>query len=160
MPLYRLLYRSEIALVGSDRDVERKISAIVAASLVSNAKVGLTGALSFTSGVFIQALEGEADAVEVTFERICRDLRHKSVRLLEFTLAQERAFPEWAMTRVAGSPGETSFQPLLGGFGAEAFETAAPATIIALMRSLIITGQRRADGSAAMNQTRRTPSST
>lgn len=100
MPLYRLLYQSEMALSGAEEVRDTQIDLIVAASTRSNARDGLSGAMIAEKGVFIQALEGPLNALEATFERICSDLRHRHVRLVDFAAAEERVFPEWSMVRV------------------------------------------------------------
>ena len=100
MIIQRLLYRSDNALTGLAEDVNRAIEQIIAGSRRRNEASGITGALMFSSGVFIQVLEGPVGAVEATFERICLDLRHRHVRLLELAIAEERVFAEWAMVQV------------------------------------------------------------
>src|SRR3712207_6695481 len=100
MSLYRLLYRSEIALLGSPEVVDSQINEIVRAATRANVRIGLSGALIASDGVFIQALEGPLVWVEKTFEKICMDLRHKHVKLIEFAAAESQVFPEWAMVRV------------------------------------------------------------
>lgn len=97
--LYRLLYRSEAAIPGSGQTVEAAVDGIVRASGEANAAAGITGSLVFTAGTFIQTLEGPLEAVEATFERICRDLRHRQLQLLAMTTADRRVFAEWAMVR-------------------------------------------------------------
>ena len=97
--LYRLLYRSEAVIPGSGQTVEATVDSIVRGSGAANAAVGITGSLVFTSGTFIQALEGPLGSVEATFERICRDLRHRQLQLLAMTTADRRVFADWAMVR-------------------------------------------------------------
>ena len=104
MTIHRILYQSESLLTGTEREVRGRVDAIVAAAQQSNTASGLTGALLFTDGLFIQALEGEAQALETTFERICRDRRHRRVVLHEFSEAPGRVFAGWGMTAVAGDP--------------------------------------------------------
>jgi hypothetical protein len=99
MHLCRLLYRSEAAIPGSRQAVEAVVDGIVRSSSKSNATAGITGALVFASGTFIQALEGSVRSVEATFERICCDLRHRQFQLLAVTTASSRVFSDWAMVR-------------------------------------------------------------
>lgn len=101
MTVHRLLYRSEVGLVGTAADIGQQIAEIVRLSEARNAAVGLTGALLLTRGVFIQALEGPLTAIEATFERICCDLRHRRVELLELAQADSRVFAEWSMARIS-----------------------------------------------------------
>jgi hypothetical protein len=98
--LFRILYRSRCAIEGSDLAVEEQVERLLAQSKAGNAKNGVTGALMLTASTFVQALEGPAAALEETFERICRDLRHVDVQLLEFSQIPERAFGGWSMSRV------------------------------------------------------------
>jgi len=136
MPIHRILYQSESLLTGTEREVRGRMDAIVAAAQRSNTANGLTGALLFTDGLFIQALEGEARALEATFERICRDLRHRRVVLHEFSGAPGRVFAGWDMTAVPGAPGAAGlFTP--GGAGAPraARNSTLASAAIALMRA-------------------------
>jgi hypothetical protein len=53
--------------------------------------------LLYSDGNFMQALEGEAAAVEQTFARIMRDERHSGlIELTRFEIAK-RQFSEWSM---------------------------------------------------------------
>lgn len=100
MPFHRLLYRSEANLAGSDADIQQQIAEIVAGAAAGNEAAGLTGALLYAGGIFVQALEGPPATVELTFERICCDHRHRRMELLEFVHAENRTFAEWSMARV------------------------------------------------------------
>ncbi len=103
IPFHRVLYQSESLITGTETDVRSQVTAIVAAAQRRNEHDGLTGALLFVDGLFIQALEGEASKLEAAFERICRDLRHRRIVLHEFSEAPERAFAGWAMVEVPGT---------------------------------------------------------
>ena len=101
MLIHRLLYQSDCAVAGTPAQVEATVQAIVRFSQLANQAAGLTGALMFSSGVFVQVLEGPLLALEATFERICSDLRHKRVRLLDLAVTEERAFEDWSMVSIA-----------------------------------------------------------
>ena len=103
MPFHRLLYQSESLIIGTETDVRSQVASIVAAGHSRNERDGLTGALMLVDGLFVQALEGEVGKLEATFERICRDLRHRRVVLHEFSEASERVFAGWAMVEVPGT---------------------------------------------------------
>ncbi|HEY0205165.1 MAG TPA: BLUF domain-containing protein [Acetobacteraceae bacterium] len=103
MRFHRLLYQSESLITGTETDVRGQVTSIVAAARHRNERDGLTGALLFVDGLFIQALEGNVGKLEATFERICRDLRHRRVVLHDFSEAQERVFAGWAMVEVPGT---------------------------------------------------------
>jgi hypothetical protein len=53
--------------------------------------------LIHAEGSFLQVLEGPADAVQKTFERIERDPRHHQVLRLFNAAKTERSFAEWTM---------------------------------------------------------------
>lgn len=100
MNIHRLLYRSEANLDGSDASIQQQISEIVARAAIKNEAKGLTGALFYAGGIFVQALEGDLPTIEETFERICCDHRHRRLDLLELVNAESRMFAEWSMARV------------------------------------------------------------
>ncbi|MEA1834280.1 BLUF domain-containing protein [Methylobacterium durans] len=145
MPIHRLLYRSDVHLLGTEASIRQQIAEIVRASEVRNAAHDLTGALLHTRGVFVQALEGPLPAVEATFERICCDLRHRRVELLEFVHAEARIFGEWSMAGIRADRTIQKLFPCLGG-EEESPEPASAQATIGLMRSLLVTGS--SDGSA------------
>jgi len=70
---------------------------ILRQSCKNNARNGVTGLLLHAGGNFLQVLEGEAEAVDHTFNKILQDSRHTGVlKLLRFDIA-ERQFPDWSM---------------------------------------------------------------
>ena len=136
MPVHRILYQSESLLTGTETDVRRQVAGIVAASKLRNGRDGLTGALLFTNGLFIQALEGEAAALEATFERICRDVRHRRVVLHEFSEAAEQVFAGWSMAAVPGAAaGDGAVFSVAGDGGRPGRNTALAGAALDLMRA-------------------------
>jgi len=80
---------------------------ILAASRRNNARDGLTGLLYADGRRFLQALEGEAPAVERALERISADPRHRAVVVLSCRDVEAREFGTWSMAeRVAGADGD------------------------------------------------------
>lgn len=138
MFIHRLLYRSDSSLTGSPEAIERQVEAIVDASLAANAAAELTGALLFESGTFMQVLEGPIDAVEATFERICGDLRHRRVRLLEFAVAEGRIFAEWGMARVTPSPELADLSRTIGVTQEARLDVAAASAAVRTMRDRLL----------------------
>ena len=104
MTTYRLVYYSENRLQKAG-SAAGEIESILAASRRNNELVGVTGALMFSGGYFVQVLEGEQEAVEATFERIQQDSRHGSVQLVAFEPVAEQSFRNWSMAYI-GKPGE------------------------------------------------------
>lgn len=78
-------------------------AAILAASRRNNARDGITGLLYADGRRFLQALEGEAPAVEAALARIAADPRHRAIVILSSREIEHREFGLWAMAeRVAG----------------------------------------------------------
>ncbi len=75
---------------------------ILRASRRNNPAVGVTGALLYAEGNFMQVLEGPAEAVESVYLRVRRDDRHRGVLTLIDAAVAERAFPDWSMGFVHG----------------------------------------------------------
>jgi hypothetical protein len=140
MSLYRLLYRSEIALSGSSEEVHDQIDRIVDASARGNAACDLTGALVASGGVFIQVMEGPLPALEAVFEKVCSDLRHRRVQLIELAAAEERAFPEWRMVRVAQEAEVAEFCRVIGSRDTIRLDVSTTQALVALMRSSLVSG--------------------
>lgn len=139
MPLHRLLYRSEANLAGSDADIQQQIAEIVAAAAAGNEAAGLTGALLYAGGIFVQALEGPPATVERTFERICCDHRHRRMELLEFVHAENRTFAEWSMARVTVDQQVARLVTGVTIFDAPSTDEGMSAqAIIQLLRSLLL----------------------
>jgi hypothetical protein len=143
MMIQRLLYRSDCVLSGTPQVVDHKVDEIVEAARTANQAAGITGALMLSSGVFIQVLEGPVAAVEATFERICCDLRHRHVRLLELAVAEERVFGDWAMVQVTPTLQLAQLCPSVGAGAARLDATTANAAI-QMMRTLLLTKSRPA----------------
>ena len=139
MLLSRLLYRSDAALAGSAEEIENQVAFLIEASRAANAAAGLTGALLIASGVFVQALEGPTKVVEAVFERICCDLRHRRVRLLELAVVDERVFGEWSMARVPVAE-LASFGPVLGSAETARLDSSTAGIALETMRTLLRTG--------------------
>jgi len=62
-----------------------------------NARDDITGALICRDDLYLQLLEGPAEAVAAAYARIRRDDRHIEVRPLTRRLVEERLFGAWAM---------------------------------------------------------------
>jgi hypothetical protein len=96
--LVRLLYASRAA-TSVDPD---EVNAILKQSKAWNAAEGITGVLCFcfTSGIFMQVLEGGRGPVNRLYHRIARDPRHSGVELLSYEEIGERSFAGWTMGQV------------------------------------------------------------
>lgn len=94
--LVRLMYASR-AVPAVDQE---ELLAILKKSKANNAKSGITGALCFSEGVFLQVLEGGRTAVSKLYNRIASDDRHADVVLLNYDEIEERRFSGWSMGQV------------------------------------------------------------
>jgi hypothetical protein len=79
---------------------QEELIAILKKSKVNNPRSGITGALCFSEGVFIQVLEGGRAAVNKLYNRIANDERHADVVLLNYEEIDERCFSGWSMGQV------------------------------------------------------------
>lgn len=148
MFIHRLLYRSDAALIGTDDEMDDQVLAIAEASRRANEAAGLSGALLLSSGTFIQALEGPIDAIEETFERICGDLRHRRVRLLQLAVVEDRLFGEWSMSRVTPTGELARLGPTLDAEGVRLDATKANAAL-QMMRTRLLAEHRQPSRLAA-----------
>jgi len=62
-----------------------------------NVRDGITGSLVCRQDIYLQLLEGPAEAVEACFARIAQDDRHLDVQLKVKREVEARLFPDWAM---------------------------------------------------------------
>ena len=98
--MIRLIYistaRSELSTV--------ELEGILRISRRNNAAVGVTGLLIVGGRRFLQALEGPADAVVQTYDRIKADARHFATVTLGNQPIAQRDFPGWAMGHQHSKP--------------------------------------------------------
>jgi hypothetical protein len=79
---------------------QEELVAILRKSKSNNPKLGVTGVLCFSEGIFLQALEGGRSAVNQLYNRIASDARHTQVELLNYAEIGERRFAGWSMGQV------------------------------------------------------------
>lgn len=95
--LVRLMYASR-AVPAVDQE---ELVSILKKSKANNHQSGVTGALCFSEGIFIQVLEGGRSAVNQLYNRIASDARHADVVLLSYEEIEERRFAGWSMGQVS-----------------------------------------------------------
>lgn len=93
MSLCALVYVSLAEKEMSDQDLQ----ILLKFARIKNERLGITGLLLYRDGFFMQALEGEEEAVDGLFARIRQDTRHRDVLLLYKETIRDRAFPDWTM---------------------------------------------------------------
>ena len=94
--LVRLMYASRAA----DSVSQDELVAILRKSKANNPGIGVTGVLCFSSGIFLQVLEGGRNAVSKLYNHIAVDPRHHDVVLLSYEEIGERSFSGWSMGQV------------------------------------------------------------
>lgn len=112
------------------------LSSILHTSRTRNPRFGITGALCFLDGAYMQYLEGEEREVRALYAAIERDRRHQSPRLLEFVGIPARFFPAWSMALLKWDKRlETLFHGLATGQVLDLYETPG-ADAAAIFRAL------------------------
>jgi hypothetical protein len=117
---YQLIYSSESSTPMQMDELEE----VLLQARVSNGSKGITGALVYVEGVFLQILEGEKDVVRQLMARIAQDVRHQTVTVLKECEADSASFSDWKMAYVsatadqvaqwAGLSGATDIPKILG----------------------------------------------
>ena len=90
--LKHLIYSSRP--FGFDQNI---LNGILVTSVDNNKRDQITGALICRSDLYLQYLEGPADSINETFDKIQHDDRHVEIRVLKEGIHAERLFPKWAM---------------------------------------------------------------
>ena len=70
---------------------------ILQTSRRKNAALGVSGALLYAGGNWMQVLEGEQGAVETLFDSISHDPRHRGLLVLIRGRQETRQFRDWSM---------------------------------------------------------------
>lgn len=98
-PLASVLYRSKATGPVSPAQLD----SLVARAQRRNSDNGITGALYFGEGSFLQWLEGDPAIVHDLFDAIGRDQRHGGIRILACGPVTERMFSGWGLRLVTTS---------------------------------------------------------
>lgn len=77
---------------------------ILAHARRSNATNGITGALVYAEGIFLQILEGDKLKVQHLMAKIERDVRHETVTILREGEVPAAIFGSWKMAYVSATP--------------------------------------------------------
>ena len=103
-PLIRLLYASR----ASSGTSYGALLGIMDHARDKNSMSNITGMLCYGSGQFLQALEGERQAVSNLYHRIAPDPRHTECQLIAVVEIGQRAFAEWSMKVVNWDDGASA----------------------------------------------------
>lgn len=101
--LERAVYRSRATLLPDAEVIGGAIDDIVEAARANNARDGVTGALVYSDGVFMQALEGSPAALDATLARIGKDRRHTDLHVLRRDTISGRMFPDSPLAFVSSA---------------------------------------------------------
>ncbi len=93
--LERLAYRSR-ATVSVDSLL--LIADILAVSQRNNRRDGISGALTYSDGVFFQVVEGYPEDLDRLLRRLADDPRHSGITVVHRAPVAGRLFGEWSMT--------------------------------------------------------------
>ena len=96
---YQIIYSSKSATPMQTDDLEE----ILESARESNTDAGITGALVYVDGFFLQILEGEARAIEALMARIAKDVRHETVTVLKQGEITTSVLSEWRMAYVGAT---------------------------------------------------------
>jgi len=91
---------------------DAEVGSILEHSRANNQRNGLTGALLYHRGRFVQILEGPKEVVAARFAIIAADPRHRDVQVMRELWIGERQFAEWTMA--FRSPDDESVKRLDG----------------------------------------------
>ena len=70
----------------------------------NNTNSGITGALVYVDGFFLQILEGDKNSVLELMRRISDDVRHETMTILQAGDIPGSTFADWKMAYVGASP--------------------------------------------------------
>ena len=109
--------KSIIYISKSTKEVTHPLlDSILQTSRLNNRRTGITGMLVVRHGRFLQLLEGSKEAVELLFDKIRNDPRHRQVQVLGACETSERITPAWDMALVAAESNPESTEQILSLF--------------------------------------------
>ena len=97
---YQFVYSSVAVTPMQTDDLEE----LLAHARRGNAARGITGALVYAEGIFLQIIEGDKDQVLDLMAEIRRDIRHESVAVLREGDVPSPTFGSWKMAYVSATP--------------------------------------------------------
>ena len=108
---------------------------ILATARKNNPLLGITGAMCFIDGDYLQCLEGEAEVLDVLYQKIEKDDRHAAPKLLQRSAISERVFPKWAMALLTWNEETKTVFRRHNPQGAFDVYLSDPATVESLLRA-------------------------
>lgn len=80
------------------------LTAILDTARSKNGALGITGLLAHGGPLFLQILEGAPEAIDAVMAKISADTRHRSVRVIQDVMVDERSFAGTPMAARALDP--------------------------------------------------------
>lgn len=106
--MHQIIYMSRATHPMSDDELE----ALLRNASLKNEQRGITGALVYGDGQFMQIMEGEKDVLDTLYATVSRDPRHTDLTKLTDKEISHRSFSNWSMAFQALSPQQ--FHNLVG----------------------------------------------
>ena len=97
---YQIIYSSEATIPMQSHDLEELLDR----ARSSNAIHGISGALVYSDGMFLQILEGESGKLQALMAKILKDVRHEAVTILREGEVPSAQFSSWGMAYVSATP--------------------------------------------------------
>jgi len=101
---YQIIYSSESSTPMQADDLEY----LLAHARRHNAEKGITGALVYADGVFLQILEGDSTSVKALMGKILQDVRHETVTVFREGEIAAAVFSDWDMAYVSATPAQVA----------------------------------------------------
>ena len=89
----QLIYSSRSTRTLTNAD----LSSIISTAQRNNLPLGITGALCYARGTFIQCIEGEHSSINKLYQHLQKDVRHAELKTLDSREIAKRRFPNWTM---------------------------------------------------------------
>ena len=143
-----MVYLSDAVRPMSSPDLD----AILRSARAFNESVGVTGLLVYAQQSFLQALEGDPDAVEQAFARTAASSQHRNLRCSPIYSEPARRFPSWSMGFSEAAPtvvAEQLLRPLVEADKVSAGEVAG--FLLARFSSLQLPAPREPRDDGAVN---------
>ncbi len=128
------------------------LDTILRSARAFNESIGVTGLLVYAQQSFLQALEGEREAVEQAFARTAAASQHRHLRATEIYTEPARRFPSWSMGFSEAAPtavAEQLLRPLVEADKISSGEVAG--FLLARFSSLQLPGARQPRDGGALN---------
>ncbi|SIQ90641.1 BLUF domain-containing protein [Maribacter ulvicola] len=91
--MYTLTYES----VATHKITGAEMEELLEKARANNQRDDITGCLIYYKGGFVQLLEGSKTKIEILYDKIKIDPRHKNVTLFSDDEISKRTFPNWGM---------------------------------------------------------------